>query len=221
MHAAQRARRARGRRDALATARRSGRARRCAGRVSPTAVEIRVQDYRDIVDGPFDAISSIGMFEHVGAAKLDEYFTRLFALLRPGGAAPEPRHRASARARVPAFAHRGFIDRYVFPDGELHEVGSVVTRVQRAGFEVAQRRGSARALRARRCGTGSRTSRAHWDEAVRLVGPGRARVWRLYMAASAINFDAERTHIHQVLAVRNHPDGTSAMPRRPDWEPPT
>ena len=61
---------------------------------------------------------------------------------------------------------------------------------------------------------------SNWDEAVRLVGPGRARVWRLYMAASAINFEAERTHIHQVRAVKNHPDGTSAMPRRPDWEPP-
>ncbi len=178
-------------------------------------VEIRVQDYRDVVDGPFDAISSIGMFEHVGAARLDEYFRRLYSLLRPGGRllnhgiAKRPGPRA-------AFSHRGFIDRYVFPDGELHEVGSVVTRVQRAGFEVrdeeALREHYAQTLR-----HWVANLEANWDEVVRLVGSGRARVWRLYMAASAINFDAERTHIHQVLAVRNHPDGRSDMPRRPDW----
>jgi cyclopropane-fatty-acyl-phospholipid synthase len=180
-------------------------------------VEIRVQDYRDIVDGPFDAISSIGMFEHVGAAKLDEYFTRLFMLLRPGGRLlnhgiakrPGPR---------PAFSHRGFIDRYVFPDGELHEVGSVVTRVQRAGFEARNVEGL-REHYAQTLRHWVANLETNWDEAVRLVGMGRARVWRLYMAASAINFEAERTHIHQVLATRNHADGTSAMPRRPDWEP--
>ena len=99
----------------------------------------------------------------------------------------------------------------MFPDGELHEVGSVVTRVQRAGFEVRNVEGLREhyALTLRHWVA---NLEANWDEAVRLVGPGRARVWRLYMAASAINFEAERTHIHQVLAVRNAPDGTSAMP---------
>ncbi len=98
-------------------------------------VEIRVQDYRDIADGPFDAISSIGMFEHVGAARLDEYFSRLYGLLRPGGRVLN--HGIARRpGSSPAFARRGFIDRYVFPDGELHEVGSVVSRIQRAGFEA-------------------------------------------------------------------------------------
>jgi cyclopropane-fatty-acyl-phospholipid synthase len=180
-------------------------------------VEIRLQDYRDVFDGPFDAISSIGMFEHVGAAKLDEYFTRLYALLRPGGRLLNHgiAKRPSARA---AFAHRSFIDRYVFPDGELHEVGSVVSCVQKANFEVrdveALREHYGQTLR-----HWVANLEAHWEEAVRLVGPGRARVWRLYMAASAINFEAARTQIHQVLAVRNHPDGRSDMPRRPDWEP--
>ena len=179
-------------------------------------VEIRVQDYRDVVDGPFDAISSIGMFEHVGLAKLDEYFTRLFTLLRPGGRLlnhgiakrPGPR---------PAFAHRGFIDRYVFPDGELHEVGSVVTRVQKAGFEARNVEGL-REHYAQTLRHWVANLEANWDEAVRLVGPNRARVWRLYMAASACNFEAERTHIFQVLAVRNDSRGRSGMPWRPDWE---
>jgi cyclopropane-fatty-acyl-phospholipid synthase len=180
-------------------------------------VEIRVQDYRDVRDGPFDAISSIGMFEHVGAARLDEYFEALRRLVRPGGrvlnhgiARP-----ASVRER-PHFARRGFIDRYVFPDGELHEVGSVVSRIQHAGLEARNVEGLrehyALTLRA-----WVRNLEAAWPQAVAEVGAGRARVWRLYMAASAINFEAARHQIHQVLAVRDEDDGTSGFPLRPDW----
>jgi len=179
-------------------------------------VEIRVQDYRDVRDGTFDAISSIGMFEHVGAAKLDEYFATLHRLIRPGGrvlnhgiARP-----GSTRAR-PRFARRGFIDRYVFPDGELHEVGSVVSRIQRAGLEARNVEGLrehyALTLRA-----WVRNLESAWPQAVAEVGAGRARVWRLYMAASALNFEAARTQIHQVLAVREN-NGTSGLPLRPDW----
>jgi cyclopropane-fatty-acyl-phospholipid synthase len=180
-------------------------------------VEIRVQDYRDVVDGPFDAISSIGMFEHVGAARLDEYFTRLYALLRPGG---RLLNHGIARRPGPhaAFARRGFIDRYVFPDGELHEVGSVVSRVQKAGFEARDVEGL-REHYAQTLRYWVANLEANWDEAVRLVGPGRARVWRLYMAASAREFDAQRTHIFQVLAVKDD-NGRSDMPWRPDWEGP-
>jgi cyclopropane-fatty-acyl-phospholipid synthase len=179
-------------------------------------VEIRIQDYRDVLDGPFDAISSIGMFEHVGAAKLDEYFARCFALLRPGGRLLN--HGIAKRpSRRAAFSHRSFIDRYVFPDGELHEVGSVVSRVQNANFEVRNVEGL-REHYGQTLRHWVANLEANWDEAVRLVGPGRARVWRLYMAASAIGFEGARTQIHQVLAVRNHADGRSDMPRRPDWE---
>src|SRR6185436_16396794 len=89
-------------------------------------IEIRLQDYRDVTDGPFDAISSIGMFEHVGLTQLRRYFDVLHGLLSPGGrllnhAIARPH---GERAR---FARAGFIDRYVFPDGELHEVGAVVS----------------------------------------------------------------------------------------------
>ena len=179
-------------------------------------VEIRVQDYRDVHDGPFDAISSIGMFEHVGAARLDEYFSALHRLVRPGGrvlnhgiARP-----ASSGAR-PRFARRGFIDRYVFPDGELHEVGSVVSRTQRAGLEARHVEGLrehyALTLRA-----WVRNLEAAWPQAVAEVGAGRARVWRLYMAASAINFESARNQIHQVLVGRvDH--GAGGFPLRPDW----
>ena len=180
-------------------------------------VEIRVQDYRDVHDGPFDAISSIGMFEHVGAARLDEYFAALFGALCPGGRLLN--HGISrpgdTRAR-PRFMRRGFIDRYVFPDGELHEIGSVVSRIQRAGFEARHVEGLrehyALTLRA-----WVRNLEQSWARAVEEVGAARARVWRLYMAASAVNFEAGRTQIHQVLAVRND-RGASGLALRPDWE---
>ncbi len=177
-------------------------------------VEIRVQDYRDVVDGPFDAISSIGMFEHVGAAKLDEYFTRLYGLLQPGGRLLN--HGIARRpGSSPAFARRGFIDKYVFPDGELHEVGSVVSRIQTAGFEARNVEGL-REHYARTLRHWVANLESNWDDAVAQVGVGRARVWRLYMAASAINFDAQRAHIFQVLAVKDD-NGRSGMPWRPDW----
>jgi cyclopropane-fatty-acyl-phospholipid synthase len=178
-------------------------------------VDIRVQDYRDVRDGPYDAISSIGMFEHVGAAKLDEYFARLFALARPGGRVLNHGISRSPGSR-PRFQPRSFIDRYVFPDGELHEVGSVVSRIQNAGFEARHmenlREHYALTLRA-----WVANLEANWDDAVQLVGAGRARIWRLYMAASAMNFEAGRTQIHQVLAVKDA-EGRSGMPRRPDWD---
>ena len=180
-------------------------------------VEIRVQDYRDVRDGPFDAISSIGMFEHVGAAKLDEYFADLFALVRPGGRLLNHGiSRPAAGGGRARFAHRSFIDRYVFPDGELHEVGSVVSRIQAAKFEARHLEGLrehyALTLRA-----WVRNLEASWAEAVAEVGAARARIWRLYMAASAVNFELGNTQIHQVLAVRDN-NRVSGLPLRPQFE---
>ena len=182
-------------------------------------VSVRVLDYRDLCDthdGPFDAISSVGMFEHVGLRKLDEYFSRMFALLRPGGrflnhAISRP-WRARRRA---AFARSGFIDRFVFPDGELHEIGSVVTAIQRAGFEARHveslREHYALTLRA-----WSANLERDWDAAVADAGMARARIWRLYIAASAVNFEDGNTQVHQVLATKAH-DGRSGMPLRPSF----
>ncbi len=177
-------------------------------------VEFRVQDYRTVHDGPFDAISSIGMFEHVGKARLHEYLARMHSLLHPQGRLLN--HGISRppgdRAR---FQRRGFIDRYVFPDGELHEVGSVVSTIQQEHFEVRHvetlREHYAKTLRA-----WVENLEKNWDAAVAATSAGRARVWRLYMAASAMNFEAGRTQVHQVLAVRAD-GGRSAMPLRPDW----
>jgi cyclopropane-fatty-acyl-phospholipid synthase len=176
-------------------------------------VTIRLQDYRDVDDGPYDAISSIGMFEHVGEARLDEYFTRLHGLLRPGGRLLN--HGISRPGGQPRsrFRRASFIDRYVFPDGELHEVGRVVTRLQDRGFEVRHveslREHYALTLRA-----WVANLEAGWDDAVDAAGARRARIWRLYMAASAVGFEDGAISVHQVLAVR--PDGgRSGLPLRP------
>ena len=179
-------------------------------------VEIRYQDYRDVRDGPFDAISSIGMFEHVGLSQLAVYFDRIRRLLRPGGRLLNhgiARPPNSGRTR---FRRGSFIDRYVFPDGELHEIGSVVSAIQRSGLEVRHVEGLrehyALTLRA-----WVRNLEASWDDAVAEVGAARARIWRLYMAASALNFEAGRTQVHQVLAVKLD-GGRSGLPLRPRLE---
>ena len=179
-------------------------------------VEIRYQDYRDVRDGPFDAISSIGMFEHVGLSQLRVYFGGLRRLLRAGGRLLNHGVARPPNAGRTRFQPNSFIDRYVFPDGELHEVGSVVSTMQGTGFEVRHveslREHYALTLRA-----WVSNLEANWDQAVAEVGPGRARVWRLYMAASALNFEAGRTQVHQVLAVRSD-RGRSGLPLRPRFE---
>ncbi len=179
-------------------------------------VEIRVQDYREITDGPYDAISSIGMFEHVGEARLAGYFGRLRELLAPRGRVLNHgiSRPSSQRARLP---ERSFVNRYVFPDGELHDIGRVVSQVQAAGFEARH----VETLREHYALTLRRwvaNLEANWDEAVDEVGEGRARVWRLYMAGAAVNFEAGRTQVHQVLAVRATDDGRSGVPLRPVFE---
>ncbi len=179
-------------------------------------VEIRVQDYREIADGPYDAISSIGMFEHVGEARLADYFARLRSLLHPGGRLLNHgiSHPPGHKARLP---QRSFANRYVFPDGELHEVGRVVSITQGAGFEVrhldAFREHYALTLR-----RWVANLEAAWGDAVDEVGEPRARVWRLYMSASAVNFEAGRTQIHQILATPTTDDGDAGVPLRPVFE---
>jgi len=171
-------------------------------------VEIRIQDYRAVADGPYDAISSIGMFEHVGLARLREYFAVLHRLLRPGGRLLN--HAISRPSGRPRLDRRSFMEHYVFPDGELHEVGTVVSSMQELGFEVRD----VESLREHYALTLRRwvaNLEAGWDQAQTLAGPARARIWRLYMAASALNFEAGRTSVHQVLGVRPQGDGRSGM----------
>ena len=169
-------------------------------------VEIRVQDYREIADGPFDKIASVGMYEHVGRAQLDVYAGAVMALLPPGGLflnhgitrllphAPEP---------------DDFITRYVFPDSALHPVSDVVTAMQSAGLEVRD----VESLREHYALTLRRwvaNLAQHRDETVAEVGVERERVWRLYMLGSALGFEAGEISVHQVLAAR--PGGPHGLP---------
>ncbi|MFC4396111.1 class I SAM-dependent methyltransferase [Arthrobacter sedimenti] len=176
------------------------------------SVDIRVQDYRDVQDGPFDAISSIGMSEHVGRAQTPAYAAALFALLRPGGRLLN--HAISWNAGPTSPDPDSFIPRYVFPDGEMISLGEMVSALETARFEVldveALRGHYALTLRA----WVSRLER-NWDEAVRLAGEGRARVWRLYMAASALGFENGLTGVNQVLVRR--PGGEEPPLRRNAW----
>jgi len=180
-------------------------------------VQIRVQDYREVADGPYDGISSIGMFEHVGEARLAEYFECLRRLVRPEGRLLNHGISRPARSEKARLPRRSFINRYVFPDGELHEVGRVISITQDAGFEVRH----VESLREHYALTLRRwvaNLEAHWDEAVSEVGAPRARVWRLYMAASAVNFEAGRSQVHQVLSVPREPGALSGLPLRPVFE---
>ncbi|MGI9051972.1 MAG: class I SAM-dependent methyltransferase [Ilumatobacteraceae bacterium] len=178
-------------------------------------VGIRLQDYRELGGERFDAISSIGMSEHVGAERLADYYGVLRNALAPQGRLLNHAISSVGGLRIGSDT---FIGRYVFPDGELIDVGDSVLAMERAGFQVRDveslREHYATTLRAWVANLDAR-----WDEAVDLVGIGRTRVWRLYMAASAVNFEAGRFDIHQVLGVVPDEEGASGMPAtRRAWD---
>lgn len=172
-------------------------------------IEIRFQDYRDVDDGPYQAISSIGMAEHVGAAMLPVYAARLFTLLGSGG-----RLLNQAISRRPGSRTQTsttFIDRYVFPDGELQSLTTMVGAIEGAGFEIRDveslREHYGLTLRAWIANLES-----HWNEAVAATSLARTRIWGLYLAGSASAFESNRIGINQILAVRPRERGASGMP---------
>src|SRR3954453_6704673 len=174
-------------------------------------VDIRVQDYRLPADGPYDAISSVGMAEHVGRAKLPGYAATLAALLRPGGRLLN--HAISWDAGDTTWETDSFIARYVFPDGELISLGDMVNALSSADLEVidveALRRHYALTLRA-----WVRNLEEHWDDAVAATSEGRARVWRVYMPPAGRALRGGKLGVNQVLL---HRSGGSPPPLRPDW----
>lgn len=178
-------------------------------------VEIRLQDYRDVPDGPFDAVSSIGMFEHVGQKRLGEYFAKIETLLRPGGRLLNHAINRTAEQGTGRLDPDGFMARYVFPDAELLEVGQIVSAMNRNGLEVRHVE-SLREHYALTLREWVRRLEADWDEAVRLASLPRAKIWRLYMAASAVGFEVNDLAITQVLATKTTA-GRSGMGLRPHW----
>jgi cyclopropane-fatty-acyl-phospholipid synthase len=176
--------------------------------------EVRHLDYRDAPGRDYDAISSIGLTEHVGVHTYPTYFAQLLAKLRPGGrllnhSITVPDNRAKPQSDA-------FIDRYVFPDGELAGAGKIITEAQNAGFEVRHVE-NLREHYALTLQQWNANLVAQWDECVAEVGVPTARVWGLYMASSRLAFERNGIELHQVLAVRPDATGNSHVPLRPWW----
>jgi cyclopropane-fatty-acyl-phospholipid synthase len=173
--------------------------------------EVRHLDYRDAPESEFDAISSIGLTEHIGKDQLPNYFRSLYERLRPGG---RLLNHCITQPRTP-LARRldPFIARYVFPDGQLEPVGHLISVMNDAGFEVRHEENLREHYAMTLTGWGDNLEE-HWDEAVAEVGLGRARVWRLYMAASRLGFERDNIQLHQVLGVKLLDQGRSGFPLR-------
>jgi cyclopropane-fatty-acyl-phospholipid synthase len=161
-------------------------------------VDLRVQDYRELTDAPFDAIASIGMVEHVGAVNIDEYMTRLAALVRPGA---QILNHGIARLRVGDPEAGAFSERFVFPDAAPLHLSRIQLAVERAGLTTEHAEGFAPDY-AETLRHWARNLDEHHDEAVRLAGEERVRVWRLYLRAARRGFESGFTSIYQVRARR-------------------
>jgi cyclopropane-fatty-acyl-phospholipid synthase len=171
------------------------------------AVDIRLQDYRDVAGGPYDAVATVEMGEHVGDSQYPGFAAGLFRLLAPGGRLLV--QQMSRGARAPGGG--AFIESYVAPDMHMRPVGATVSLIEAAGFEVrdvhALREHYVRTVRA-----WGDALEARWAEAVALVGEPMARVWRLYLAGGALAFEEGRMGVDQILAVRPGEAGDSGMP---------
>jgi len=178
--------------------------------------EVRCLDYRDAPGEGYDAISSIGLTEHVGIDKLPDYFAYLRSKVRPQGRLLN--HCITRRDnRYMSLIKDGFIDRYVFPDGELAGPGRIASAMTDAGFELRHEE-NLREHYSLTLKAWEDNLEAHWADAVAEVGEARARVWRLYLVGSRATFDRDRLELHQMLGVASE-DGDAAIPLRPDWEP--
>jgi cyclopropane-fatty-acyl-phospholipid synthase len=177
--------------------------------------EIRHADYRDVRNDGFDAVSSIGLTEHIGVANYPSYFGFLQSKLRIGGLLLN--HCITRPDNIRPAGAGQFIDRYVFPDGELTGSGRIIGAAQNVGLEVLHeenlRQHYALTLR-----DWCANLVANWDAAVAEVGLPTAKVWGLYMAGSRLGFETNIVQLHQVLAVKVGLDGDDGgLPLRPWW----
>lgn len=176
--------------------------------------EVRFSDYRDVPETGFDAISSIGLTEHIGVHNYPSYFGFMKDKLREGGrllnhCITRPNNRSGAKAGY-------FIDRYIFPDGELTGSGRIISEIQNVGLEVRHEE-NLREHYALTLEGWCRNLVENWDQCVAEVGEGTAKVWGLYMAGSRLGFERNVVQLHQVLAVKLGPNGEADVPLRPWW----
>jgi cyclopropane-fatty-acyl-phospholipid synthase len=176
--------------------------------------QVRHLDYRDAPREQFDAVSSIGLTEHIGVRNYPRYFAALRDRLKPGGRLLN--HTITRIDNKAATKFGRFIERYVFPDAELAGPGRVLGEIHDVGLEV-QHEENLRPHYALTLTGWSRNLVAHWDECVADVGVGVARVWGLYMAAARLGFERNELQLHQCLATRTTSRGESGYPLRPDF----
>lgn len=176
--------------------------------------EVRYGDYRDVAEGGFDAVSSIGLTEHIGVKNYPAYFSFLADKLVEGGRLLNhciTRRDGSVGAKAGAF-----IDRYVFPDGELAPVGTITSAVHDNGLEVRHvedlREHYALTLKG-----WCENLEANWDACLDEVTLGRAKIWGVYMSGSRLAFERNEIGLHHVLGVKVGSDGNAHFPLRPDW----
>ena len=168
-----------------------------------------------MTEGDFDAVSAIGLIEHIGVRNYPAYFRFLRAKLRPGGRLLN--HGITHRDNLnPGLERRGFIGRYVFPDGELTGSGDIVRAMEDVGLEVQHQENLRVHYGKTLHGWCTNLSR-NWDDAVAEAGLPRAKVWGLYMAGSRLAFERNGIQLHQILATRTPDSGESGYPLRHDF----
>jgi len=175
-------------------------------------VELRVSDYRDLEDDGFDAVASIGMVEHVGESRGDEYAQQVARVLRPGGRVLN--HGIAWIPPTEKGSHIGgeFSNRYVFPDAEVQNLSRMLLSLERAGLET---------LHVENLHADYAETLRHWatrldqnlTEAERLAGPERVRVWRLYLRAARNGFETGLTGVYQMLCSRPLTEPPVSAPR--------
>lgn len=177
-------------------------------------VQILHSDYRDAPGVDYDAVSSIGLLEHVGVGNYPAYFGFVKDKLRVGGRLLNHCITRPDNRQNPLPGH--FIDRYVFPDGELTGSGRIIAEAQDAGLEVRHEE-NLREHYALTLARWCQNLERNWDECVADVGEATARVWGLYMAGSRLGFETNGIQLHQVLAVKVADGGEASFPLRPTW----
>ncbi|MFV2092281.1 MAG: class I SAM-dependent methyltransferase [Hyphomicrobiales bacterium] len=181
-------------------------------------ITIHLRSYEDI-DGPFDKISSIGMFEHVGSANYDTYFAKIRQLLKPGGLylhhAITRRMKRSDRAfKRKSPEHRALV-KYIFPGGELDHLGMSIANLEKHGFEVHDVE-NWREHYGRTCRFWANRLDARFDEAVAEVGEAKARLWYLYLFGCALAFERGSVRVNQTLASKRVRGPSGLPPTRAD-----
>ncbi|OZF07190.1 SAM-dependent methyltransferase [Rhodococcoides fascians] len=188
--------------------------KRIADRGLQDRVEIRIQDYREIPDGPFDAVASIEMGEHVGESNYPTYTAALHRNVRPGG---RVLIQQMSRKEGDNPGGGAFIEQFIAPDMYMRPVGRTVAMIEEAGLEVRD----VHAMRehyVRTVDVWTERFEARWNDVVELVGEEVARVWRLYLVGGGMAFREGRMGVDQILSVRPEPDGRVDLdPVRPVW----